>query len=118
MIGLGILIFGTVLALMLVSIWLGWKVVSAQRRQKVTAMVGSAAAAAVGVAAQETLVLQDQKESALTQFLQRLDAVGRMERILDQSGLTWNLSGLGLRMGIGFVVGLIAGFKLRVLIVA
>jgi tight adherence protein B len=107
--------FFVILAVVLITVSLGWAALEAQRKKKVVGMLETVAGK---MPAAETTVLKDlgeQREGALTRLLANLDISKKIQAHIHQAGLDWTVGKLASMSAIAAVVGAVAGTKLTIM---
>jgi tight adherence protein B len=107
--------FFVILAVVLITVSLGWAALEAQRKKKVVGMLETVAGK---MPAAETTVLKDlgeQREGALTRLLANLDISKKIQAHIHQAGLDWTVGKLASMSAIAAGVGAVAGTKLTLM---
>jgi tight adherence protein B len=107
--------FFVILAVVLITVSLGWAALEAQRKKKVVGMLETVAGK---MPAAETTVLKDigeTREDVVTRLLANLDLSKKLHAQIQQAGLDWSVGKLLLISAVAAVVGLFAGLRVTVL---
>lgn len=107
--------FFVILAIVLITVSVGWAALEAQRKKKVVGMLETVAGK---TPAPETTVLKDsavQREDVLTRLLANLDLSKKVQAHIQQAGLDWTVGKLMLMSAVAALVGAVLGTKLTVM---
>ncbi len=107
--------FFVILAVVMITVSVGWAALEAQRKKKVVGMLETVAGK---TPAPETTVLKDpgeQREDALTRLLANMDLSKKIQAHIHQAGLDWTVGKLMLMSAVAAVAGAVVGTKLTIM---
>ncbi len=113
--GIVYLSFFVILAVVLITVSLGWAALEAQRKKKVVGMLETVAGK---MPEAETTVLKDagvSREDIVTRLLANLDLSKKLHAQIQQAGLDWTVGKLCLVSLVTAVVGLLIGLRFNIL---
>jgi tight adherence protein B len=112
--GLAIVSFFFVCAVVLITLGLGLRVLEVQRRKKVAEVLKIAPAETVTHRASGILRDAEEKAAGLGQFIAELQVMKTLDQRIQQAGLTWSASSVALAMCIAALVGILLGLRVTV----
>jgi tight adherence protein B len=109
-----VLIFVIMFAVVAFAVAVGLKFLESSRRKQVSGMLQTVAQG--DITPLPAYVLKDEREDPFGAGLKQLALSGKFERLIKQAGLDWTPPKLMGMIVAGAVIGLLAGFKVRILI--
>jgi tight adherence protein B len=111
-----VIIFAVQFAVILLVIVLGRNYVEAQRKKKVTEMLQGAVGETARIETKVLMESANERGEPLAQFVSRFNFAKKMEKQIQQAGLTIGLNTLLIQMLVAMAVGALIGTKLHVLL--
>jgi tight adherence protein B len=108
---LGIIIFLVLFAIIMIAVGLGSRFVEVQSKKQVANILNPATAEEQTV--QTSILMDPEERDPLENLLQRSDIPGRLQVLLQQSGLQWSPSHLMIAMMVGGVAGATLGWWMQ-----
>jgi tight adherence protein B len=111
-VGIIVIVFLVLFAIVLVLVSIGLKFVESQRKKRVGELLQTVSS---GTPVQQTSILQDQSEGVgLFSVVAELPVLKRLQAKIQQGGLTWSAGGVVMAMCAAGVVGSLLGLRVRV----
>ena len=107
----GIIIFLVIFAIIMIAVGLASRFVELQSKKQVATILNPVTAEDETL--QTSILLEPEERDPLENLLQRSELPGRVQTLLQQSGLQWSASHLVVAMVLGAVVGGILGWWLQ-----
>jgi len=108
---IGIIIFLVLFAIIMIAVGLASRFVEVQSKKQVATILNPVTSEEETL--QSSILVDPEERDPFETVLQRYDLTGRLQILLQQSGLQWSSSHLVVAMGLGGVVGAVLGWWLQ-----